>query len=293
MEKLLKQIGMMNISKHHLIRYSEIKKPTINILLTNIISPTKFKSRRKGVPATGYYRFFVIDWDDKKKGFKETLHTLRMGNISYFAFPSPSHWVKPGYRMRILIPVSGTMATTKEGYEVQYLAFLAELGLPIPDKSASDTKRLFYPPVMKNIVQVPSGKPKPTNQSFVKSRKKIESYYGKKFPVRSVQESMEMTAEIYPKMYAKKKSTGKFERSTREEVFFSKDTVMYHKGKKIGSLEELVKDGNHHRCDCPFEGNDKHSDRKGGRDQAFVQGDRIICTSNTHGHVIGRMDIFS
>lgn len=287
---VLTQIGPVNMSRHHLTGYK--KRPvTLKRLLTYIVSPTKFKSRRAGVPATGYYKFFVIDWDGDKMGAKETASRLRAAGISYIAVPSPSHWLKKPkeYRMRLLIPLTGALAVSKEGYEAQYLAFLVDIELPIPDKTASDTKRLFYPPLMKGIKQVPSANPKPTDQKRKKALKLITAYLGKRYKLRRIQEAMELAAERFPKVYGKEGNIGKWKRSERKPVYLHPKTIISLNGKEIGTFKKLALTEKHYRCDCPFDDAQLHADGQG-FDYAFLQGGKILCEGHTHDDVIARLD---
>ncbi len=231
--------------------------------------------------------FFVIDWDGTRKGFRKTVRKLRKAGISYVAAPSPSHWAKKGYRMRILVPVSGKFGSTKEAYTAQYMAFLSDVGLPIPDKTASDTKRLFYPTIMDGIRQVPSKEPKPIGQSRSEALKLIEWFYGIKYKLRGIQEAMEIAHKVLPKQYHQTKS-GWWERSQREEVCLPGNMVITHNGSPIETFDYFIAHPHdHYRCDCPFDGEHASSSK---HDCAFIQGNKIICASNTHGHLVGRRE---
>jgi len=290
-DKVIKQIGGLNMSKHHLTGWSEAREPSIKKLLSYNISATKFPSRRTGVTSTGYYSFFVIDWDGTEEDYHETTTKLKQHNISYIAFGSPSHWIKlkvGEYRMRLLVPVSGVMSLSKEGHEAQYLAFITDMSLPTPDKTGGETKRFFYPTVMKGITQPPHGD-KPTNQKMKKARNLVDVYLGSKYKLKNVQEAMKMVERVMPHLYEKNASTGKYKRSKRTVVDLPRSHKLYHKGKKLGKFKKLARKNRHVRIDCPFDDAHLHSDGEG-RDYAFIEGDRIICESSTHGNIVGRME---
>ena len=76
MNEVIKQLGSMNMSKSHLTGWFVNHEPSLEEILTHNISPTMFKSRRKGVVHDGFYHFFVLDWDGDKKGFKLVICSL-------------------------------------------------------------------------------------------------------------------------------------------------------------------------------------------------------------------------
>jgi len=187
--------------------------------------------------------------------------------------------------MRVLIPTTGEEPKDKAEYETQYLGFLETVGLPAPDKTATDTKRLFFPTMMQGLTQPPRCG-KPTDQSYKKAKKLYKHHKGVPYKMPSVQEVMKNLIKVIPKAYTHNARTGKYSKSSKETVELPGDTMLYHRGKEIGTFETLAADGDLCRCDCPF---DSTSHANGGADYAFVQGKKIICQSNSHGHLMAVM----
>lgn len=284
---VLKQIGKVNYSREHKKKY-ELSDADLNKFLTLNHSPANMRERKKE-NVTDMLGFMTIDHDGNKTSFDDESKKLREAGISYLAYPSPSHIekVKEGdYRMRRVIPTKGL---TKALYPKQFLQMYKDFGLDGDglDQTSKEIERFFYPPDMNtNRITEPKVqiegkwtvlKPKSRNITLEYAMNRVEVHEGKPYEAKNV-----FSPEIEERVRAWNGG-----RSDKESVYFPDDREFFHLGESIGFYGELRK-LQHIRCDCPFEGSEAHSDGKNGQDQAFIADGRISCSSDTHGHLIGR-----
>lgn len=284
---VLKQIGKVNYSRIHNKEYQLDDADLVKFLTLNH-SPANMRERKKD-KVENMLGFMTIDHDGDRRSFDDESVKLRLAGISYLAYPSPSHIEKAkegDYRMRRVIPTKGL---TKELYPKQFLQMYKDLELDGNglDKTSNEIERFFYPPDMNTHKitepKIESGgqwivkNPKPRNVSYEYAMDHVEVYEGKPYEAK----------HIFSDEVEEKANPWNGGRSDKESVYFRDDKEFFHLGMPIGTYGELRKKA-HIRCDCPFEGAEVHSDGKNGEDQAFIKDGRVTCSSDTHGHLIGR-----
>ena len=267
-----------------------MQKPYLLDLLSHNLTPAVFKDGTRHGGKDNVDRilgYMVLDHDGHAGDLVTLLISLQERKISYITWASPSRENKKKeglLKTRIIIPTHGL---TKGMYAKQFLQLLIELGQEIDiqtDETAQEITRFFYPPCMDGIREPhikKDGKwivltPKPRNQGMTYAIASVTAYAGK--PYRAKKRFTEAMSRGIEEKQA-------YAYSERESKYLPDDTVITHCGERLGTFEELVKFGGHYRCDCPFEGEHGTSSKD---DSAFLSEGHIICTSNTHSHLIGR-----
>jgi len=303
-QPILDQIGDVNLSKSHLKNW-KVQEPYLPDLMNHCITPTVFVDRKRwagGKELTNVERmlnFMVLDHDGNCTELVNLLISLREKNISYITWASPSRKTKieTHFKTRIIIP---TVGLTKGMYPKQFLQLLIELGQNIgieTDESARDVARFFYPPNMSGVKEPHSFivnskgtaekdgqkgfwkvlNPKPRNQSQVYALESIESYLGEPY-VAKRRFTKAMTETIEDRQA--------YAYSERETVYIDDNFILQHDGSDMGlTFAEVIASGTHTRCDCPFDGDHGTSSKI---DSAFVSNGHVLCSSNSHAHLIGR-----
>ncbi len=279
------------LSKHHLHEYKIVKNPTIIQILTHNITGCVFtRGRRAKKNVERMLNYLIFDHDGSRAGFDLFITSLEQANLSYLAFPSPSHKnsLPYAYKMRIIVPAKNL---TKELYPFQWLDLYARIGIEVPegaDESAQEIARFFYPPVMKGVTGTPENK-KPRNQSLRYALKRVRRYKGASYIAKKAYRASRKQ-ELVPS--GSINALGKFEFSKCDSIYFPDDTLLTHKGAEhtYAALAKFArKTGRQVRVTCPF-GDEwgEHSD--GGKDYAFINSlGYIKCVSSKrHQHLIGR-----
>ncbi len=290
-QTVLKQIGDVNLSQSHKRHYT-VQKPTLIKLMNHNITPAVFKDGTRHLGKDNVDRilnYMLIDHDGLVGDYIILRMKLMKAGISHIAWASPSRKSKQAndlHKTRIIIP---TIGLTKGMYAKQFLQFLIEMGEEITietDETAQEITRFFYPPCMTNIQEPKIKKdgkwivltPKPRDQDMNYALASVEVFAGKPYKAKK-RFTQTMTAVIEEKQ--------SYAHSDKQDVYFPDEMMITHLGDPIGTFKELVEWDTHSRCDCPFEG--EHSEGTTSEDRAFFSNGHIICTSNTHGDLIGRL----
>jgi len=303
-QPILDQIGEVNLSKSHRKNW-KVQEPYLPDLMNHCITPTVFVDgqRRKGdadlCNVERMLNFMVLDHDGNHTELVNLLLALQKKNISYITWASPSRQTKieTHFKTRIIIP---TVGLTKGMYPKQFLQLLIELEQDIDietDETAQEVTRFFYPPNMNGVKEphtfianskgdaVKDGKkgfwkvlnPKPRNQDQVYALKSIQLYRGEPYTAkRRFTKAMTETIE----------ERQAYAYSERETVYLDDNLILQHDGSDMElTFGEVIASGTHTRCDCPFEGDHGTSSKI---DSAFVSNGHVLCSSNSHAHLIGR-----
>ncbi len=288
-QPILDQLGEVNLSKSHKKNY-KLQEPDLADLMNHNITPAVFKDNTRHGGKDNVERilnYMILDHDGTMEELITLLQELRASKVSYLTWASPSRKNKLSinlFKTRIIIP---TIGLTKGMYAKQFLQLLIELGQEIDirtDETAQEITRFFYPPNMESIrephIKI-DGKwlvlnPKPRNQSQMYALESVTGYLGEPYTAKR-RFTQAMTQKIEEKQ--------SFAYSEKESVYLPDDMEITHCGIGLGTFADLISYGVHQRCDCPFDGEHGTSSKE---DSAFISNGHVICSSNSHAHLIGR-----